>query len=124
MDGMDEISMSSPFNSNRSRNAGNAGNDWERLGMDGDSRECSAMGMMSRNKGKAGEREIASLLADLTGFDVRRRVRQRDGDSDLEGIPGWVVEVKRHAKATRASIRAWWAPGVRQLTPLFACRFQ
>jgi hypothetical protein len=45
------------------------------------------MGAMSRNKGKAGEREIAGLLSDLTGYKVQRRVRQRDGDSDLEGFP-------------------------------------
>ena len=75
------------------------------------------MGMKSRNKGKVGEREIAALVAELTGFDVRRKVRQHDGDSDLEGVPGWSVEVKRHAKAPRASIRAWWAQSVAQSAP-------
>ena len=69
------------------------------------------MSLKSRNKGKAGEREIAALVADLTGLKVMRRVRQRDGDSDLEGVPGWCIEVKRHARAARASssrtIRAW-----------------
>ena len=72
------------------------------------------MAMMSRNKGKAGEREIAALLADLTGCDVRRRVRQHDGDSDLEGLPGWCIEVKRHARVTRACIAGWWAQAVSQ----------
>lgn len=75
------------------------------------------MGMKSRNKGKAGEREIAALVAELTGFDVRRRVRQHDGDSDLEGVPGWSIEVKRHAKAPRASVRGWWAQAVDQSSP-------
>jgi hypothetical protein len=70
------------------------------------------MGAMSRNKGKVAEREIASVLADLTGHDVKRRVRQRDGDSNLEGVPGWCVEVKRHAKATRAAVRSWWGQAV------------
>lgn len=69
---------------------------------------------MQRNKGKAGEREIAAIVRDLTGWDVRRRVRQHDGDSDLEGVPGWSVEVKRHATATRSDIRAWWAQAVKQ----------
>lgn len=75
------------------------------------------MGLKSRNKGKAGEREIAALVADLTGFDVRRRVRQHDGDSDLEGVPGWCIEVKRHAKAGRANLRTWWAQSVAQSEP-------
>lgn len=75
------------------------------------------MGLMSRNKGKAGEREIAALLADLTGHSVKRRVRQRDGDSDLEGVPGWSVEVKRYAKATRSVIRGWWLQAVAQAAP-------
>jgi len=69
---------------------------------------------MSRNKGKAGEREIAALLRDLTGWQVARRVRQHDGDSDLEGVPGWSVEVKRHARAARADVAAWWRQAVEQ----------
>lgn len=72
------------------------------------------MGAMQRNKGSKGEREIAGIIRDITGWDVRRRVRQHDGDSDLVGVPGWSVEVKRHAKADRADIRAWWLQCVEQ----------
>jgi hypothetical protein len=67
-----------------------------------------------RNKGKRGEREIASLVAECLGFDVRRRVRQHDGDSDLEGVPGWSIEVKRHKTALRAQIGAWWYQTIEQ----------
>lgn len=67
-----------------------------------------------RNKGKAGERELAAAIRDATGWDVRRRVRQHDGDSDLEGVPGWCVESKRHKSAQRGDIRAWWAQTVAQ----------
>jgi hypothetical protein len=42
------------------------------------------MGMKSRNKGKVGEREIASIVRALTGWEVKRKVRQLDGESDLE----------------------------------------
>jgi len=63
---------------------------------------------MQRNKGAGGEREIAGIMRDLTGWDVRRRVRQHDGDSDLEGVPGWSVEVKRHRTASRGDIAGWW----------------
>ncbi len=72
------------------------------------------MSAMSRAKGQTGEREVAALVRDLTGWDVRRRVRQHDGDSDLEGVPGWSVEVKRHARATRSEIAGWWAQTVAQ----------
>lgn len=72
------------------------------------------MSGMQRNKGKAGEREIAALVRDLTGWDVRRRVRQHDGDSDLEGVPGWSVEVKRHRSASAADVAAWWRQAVAQ----------
>lgn len=72
------------------------------------------MGLKSRNKGKAGEREIAALVRELTGWEVRRRVRQHEGDSDLEGVPGWSVEVKRYAKAARADVRGWWGQAARQ----------
>jgi len=67
------------------------------------------MGLKSRTKGKAGEREIAALIRDLTGWEVKRKVRQLDGESDLEGVPHFSVEVKRHAAATRADIRGWWS---------------
>ncbi|WP_338413828.1 hypothetical protein [uncultured Sphaerotilus sp.] len=72
---------------------------------------------MSRTKGQTGEREAAALIRDLTGWDVRRRVRQHDGDSDLEGVPGWSVEIKRHASASRGDIAAWWAQAVAQARP-------
>ena len=53
------------------------------------------MSAVQRIKGVAGEREAADLAGDLTSWNVRRRVRQHDGDSDLTGGPGWAVEVKR-----------------------------
>jgi hypothetical protein len=78
------------------------------------------MSGMQRSKGKVGEREIASIIADLTGWDVRRRVRQHDGDSDLDGIPGWVAEVKRHKAAGRGLIASWWRQAAEQATRLSA----
>lgn len=66
------------------------------------------MGEMQPNKGRTGEREIAKIIRDLTGLDVKRRTWTRAGDSDLVGIPGWSIEVKRHKKANRADIRNWW----------------
>lgn len=75
------------------------------------------MSAMQREKGKRGEREVAALIRDLTGWDVQRRVRQHDGDSDLLGVPGWAVEVKRYAKATRSDIERWWLQAVAQAKP-------
>jgi len=72
------------------------------------------MTAMQRTKGQAGEREAAALMRELTGWDVRRRVRQHADDSDLEGVPGWSVEIKRHANGGRGDIRAWWAQSVAQ----------
>jgi len=72
------------------------------------------MGMMQRTKGKVGERDAANLLSDLTGYQITRRVRQHDGDSDLVGLPGWSLEVKRVKKADRADIRGWWDQAVAQ----------
>lgn len=72
------------------------------------------MGAAQRSKGQRGEREIAGIVRDLTGWDVRRRVRQHDGDSDLEGVPGWAVEVKNHKKASLADVRGWWDQAVSQ----------
>jgi Holliday junction resolvase len=72
------------------------------------------MGLTSRRKGQSGERELAGLLRDLTGWPVARRVRQHDGDSDLTGAPGWSIEVKRRAKASRSDVAGWWAQTVAQ----------
>lgn len=68
------------------------------------------MSAHSRDKGKRGELEAAARIHALTGWEISRRVRQHDGDSDLTGCEdhGWCVEVKRHATATRADIAAWW----------------
>ena len=66
------------------------------------------MSNVSGTKAQAGEREIAAVIRDLTGWDVRRKVWQNDGDSDLEGVPGWSVEVRRQAGAARADIARWW----------------
>ncbi|QGZ66297.1 putative PDDEXK endonuclease [Paraburkholderia acidisoli] len=74
------------------------------------------MGLKSRNKGKTGEREIALIVSDLTGWTVRRKVRQLDGESDLEGVPGWCIEVKRHATATRGEVSDWWLQATMQAT--------
>jgi len=72
-----------------------------------DSRGFREMGKASREKGKRGEREAANLIRDWTGWDIRRRVRQHDGDSDLEGIPGWSVEVKNVSRPTLGMVAQW-----------------
>lgn len=72
------------------------------------------MTAMQRTKGKVGEREIAALIREHTGWDVRRRVRQHRNDSDLDGIPGWIAEVKRHKAAAPAEKAAWWAQAAAQ----------
>lgn len=72
------------------------------------------MAGMSRNKGKVGERELARLLSEVTGYTVARRVRNLAGEDDLVGLPGWSVEVKRYATATPALVADWWAQAQRQ----------
>lgn len=81
------------------------------------------MTAMQRTKGQAGEREAAALIADLTGYTVKRRVRNHAGDSDLEGIPGWSAEVKRHKTAGRAEIAGWWRQTCKQAGTLVPVLF-
>ena len=54
------------------------------------------MGKTSREKGKRGEREVASLLREY-GYDARRGVQYKGGtDSpDVVGLKGIHIEVKR-----------------------------
>ena len=72
------------------------------------------MSAMQRRKGASGEREAAELLRKITGLDVQRRVRQHGGDSDLLGVNGWAIEVKRRRIVTRSDLRNWWAQTVDQ----------
>lgn len=50
----------------------------------------------SREKGKRGERELASVLRSL-GFDCRRgqQFSGANGDADVVGLPGIHIECKR-----------------------------
>lgn len=55
--------------------------------------------MNSRNKGAAGERELAAVLREY-GFDTRRGQQYcgANGDADVVGLPGVHIECKRVEK--------------------------
>jgi hypothetical protein len=70
------------------------------------------MGMMQRRKGRSGEQEVAAILRDHLGLDIKRnwQAQSAEGGADLTGIPGWAAEVKL---ATRHN-NAWWPQTVGQ----------
>lgn len=57
------------------------------------------MGKASREKGKRGERELASVLKEY-GWDCRRGQQYAgiNGDADVVGLPGIHIECKRVEK--------------------------
>ena len=59
-------------------------------------KERNDMGKMSRDKGKRGERELASKLREY-GYDTRRGQQYcgANGDADVIGLPGIHIECKR-----------------------------
>ncbi|MCX8016753.1 MAG: hypothetical protein N2690_02445 [Rhodocyclaceae bacterium] len=63
---------------------------------------------MERAKGQRGEREVAALIADLLGVRASRRCRQHEGDSDILGVPGWAIEVKRREYLGDGVLREAW----------------
>ena len=64
------------------------------------------MPINSRNKGAAGEREVAKIIFDLLGIKCERNLDQwRCGGFDLSGLDGWALEVKR---AKKPLLNAWW----------------
>lgn len=80
------------------------------------------MGLMSRNKGKRGEREVAHLLqtvADRVAHNRRRKplaiqrntLQSDAGGFDLSGVPGVAIEVK-HCETL--ALDAWWEQTVEQ----------
>jgi hypothetical protein len=58
----------------------------------------------SKRKGDRAERELAGLLADLTGYDVRRALGagRREDIGDLWGLPGAVIQVADWSDVLRA----------------------
>lgn len=58
----------------------------------------------AKRRGDAAEREIAGILSDLTGFDVRRQLGagRFDDVGDLCGVPGVVIQVAHWSDALRA----------------------
>jgi Holliday junction resolvase len=74
------------------------------------------MSNLAKNKGGAGEREIATLLNDRLGLDIKRNLEQcRSGGYDLVGLDGIALEVKR-CKAL--SMKSWWDQAVAQAETL------
>jgi hypothetical protein len=71
----------------------------------------AAIGRSSRRKGQVSERALAAELSALLGVEVKRRVRNHAGDSDLVGLPGWAAESKCCAKP---ALSAWWKQTVEQ----------
>jgi Holliday junction resolvase len=70
------------------------------------------MPINSRNKGASAEREVAQILRDELGIETKRNLEQwRSGGSDILGVPGFAIEVKRAAKPL---IAQWWAQTVSQ----------
>lgn len=58
----------------------------------------------AKNKGDRGEREIATILANLTGWPVRRKLGagRMDDEGDLEGVPDTVIQVAAWKDVVRA----------------------
>lgn len=73
--------------------------------------DTSTKGRSSRLKGQRGERALANELSDLLGLTLKRRVRNRAEDDDIDDLPGFSVEVKNQAVL---SVGAWWKQTVSQ----------
>jgi len=58
------------------------------------------MGKASREKGKRGERELASILREEYGYSARRgqQYAGANGDADVVGLPKLHIECKRVEK--------------------------
>lgn len=54
-------------------------------------------------RGKRAEREVVALIAEYSGWTVRRRLAGRGDDcGDLEGLPNCTIQVKSYVDITRA----------------------
>lgn len=61
----------------------------------------------SKRKGDYAELELAKLLADLTGWPVRRKLGagRSDDTGDLEGVPDTTIQVKNYPTDLVRSLR-------------------
>ena len=65
----------------------------------------------SRMKGKRGELEVCELIRHYTGIEARRNLDQPAiGGSDIIGVSGWSIEVKRQKKW----LAEWWTQAAAQ----------
>lgn len=78
----------------------------------------STRGRSNRLKGQRGERQLAAELSDLLGITLKRRVRNHANESDIEGLPGFSVEVKNCAELRLAE---WWKQTISQTNPRNEC---
>lgn len=58
----------------------------------------------AKRKGDTAELEAARLIAELTGWRVRRKLGagRADDTGDIDGVPDTTVQVKNYANLTRA----------------------
>ena len=69
------------------------------------------MGKSERRKGATAERELAKILFDELGIELKRNLDQtRDGGYDLVGLD-LAIEVKRRESESRGS---WWVDAVKK----------
>lgn len=61
----------------------------------------------SKAKGDKAELEAARILADQLGLPVRRKLGagRTDDTGDLDGIPGWCLEVKNYPRDVLRALR-------------------
>lgn len=79
-------------------------------------------GRMSRNKGAAAERELATILSDELGFVVRRKLGQaRDSGDDIQvqkyrieakrretlALPAWCRQIEEHCAPGEVPVVAY-----------------
>lgn len=58
----------------------------------------------SKRKGDAAELEVARLIAELTGWNVRRKLGagRADDTGDVHGVPNTTIQVKNYVDVARA----------------------
>ena len=66
----------------------------------------------SRTKGRAGEQDVAKILREELGIEVKRNWAEQahHGGADLVGVDGWSIEVKRSKKYSKK----WWGQSLNQ----------